>query len=541
MEFESTMPCGSLSLQSLLSHAAQVHGDREIVTLCPDGSRQIQTYKTLQARAQSLAAALRNTGLRKGDSVATLMWNHAAHLEAHFGVTLAGGVLVPLNIRLHANDITKLIGRSGSRYLFVDDILMPRFRSIAFEGQDTRTWTYSLGGGNNSADSYEYLLESAPEGREFLEPLETDPAVVCYSSGTTGQPKCIVYSHRSLVLHSLATALPDVFALSRNDVVLTVAPLFHISGWTLPFGATLVGARQVLPGSQTDPKDLLDILAREGVTFTAAVPTVWYGVLSALDAEPQRWHLSGNLRIMTGGAAPSEALIAGLRSHGITVLHTWGMTETTAAATVSKTAFAVSESGGGIANQIAKQGTPIPLVQLRIRREGRVPPCDGKTGGELQVKGPWITERYHGTAEGQNAFTEDGWLRTGDIAAREPNGVIRLLDREEDLIKSGGEWISSLALENAIMGHSAVALAAVVSYPHPKWQERPVAFIVTKEHATVCQEELRNLLKRDFADWWIPDGFEFVDDLPRSPGGKLDRSALRILAHRLTTEGPRDA
>lgn len=537
MRFEPTTPENSITLPALLAYAAHAHAGQELITYHPDGRREVSTYGALHERARRLAVGLRAAGLQTGDAAGTLMWNHTAHFEAHFGVSLAGGVLVPLNFRLHGNMVAGIAARSELDFVLADNVWAPLVEAIRACQPLRRTWFHAFSGsaaGRDEQDTYEALIENgANSAADDALPTvqENDPALVCYTSGTTGVPKCVVYSHKSLVLHSLATALPDVFGFSRNHTVLTVVPFFHISGWTLPFAAMLVGARQVFPGANTAPEALLDMLNAERVTFTAGVPTIWHGVLAALEANPGRWRFDGALTIMIGGSQPPEALIAGLEHHGINVIHTWGMTETMAAASISNPAVYGLEKAAP--REIARQGVPIPLTHLRICSAGREVPPDGRTAGELQAKGPWVTERYHGTEQGTAGFTTDGWLRTGDIAVRDQAGAIRLVDREKDLIKSGGEWISSLALENAIMNHPGVALAAVVAYPHPKWQERPVAFVVRKPGQMVHPEELRALLEAEFPKWSLPDAFEFVDDLPRMPSGKLDRATLRAQARGL--------
>jgi fatty-acyl-CoA synthase len=519
-----------LTLDGFLRYAATVHPNGEIVSARPDGTLDRYGYRELWRRSRRLARALVGLGLEKGERVGTLMWNHQAHLEAHFGVPAAGGVLHPLNIRLHPGEIADLIEHAETRLFLVDDVLNLLYQEVSKKIAPHRVIFLSYGGQRTPQghDDYETLLAANSEDAPLPPVDETDAALLCYTGGTTGRPKGVVYPHRALVLHSFAVALPNVFGISSADVVAAVAPLFHISSWTLPFTATLAGAKQVLPGAHTRADVLLDLFESEQVTFAAAVPTVWHGVLEALDAHPSWWKLSPRLRLMTGGAAPSETLIAGLRRHGVEVIQTWGMTETTASATVSRITSNLEKlSEDDKARTLAKQGIPVPFIEMRIVKNGSEVPWDGVTGGELQVHGPWVTRQYHRWSSGEDAFTEDGWLRTADVAAIEPSGCLKLLDRSRDLIKSGGEWISSIALENALMGHPAVAAAVVVAYPHPKWQERPMAFIIARPGTAPTDKELRGFLEPKFAKWWLPDTFEFVDDIPRTSAGKWDRAKLR--------------
>ncbi len=519
-----------LTLDGFLRYAATIHPNGEIVSARPDGTRDRYGYRDLWRRSRCLARALVGLGLKKGERVGTLMWNHQAHLEAHFGVPAAGGVLHPLNIRLHPGGIADLIEHAETRLFLVDDVLRLLYQKVSKMIAPHRVVFLSYGGEQTSRDydDYEALL-AANDDDTPLPPIdETDAALICYTGGTTGRPKGVVYPHRALVLHSFAMALPNVFAISSVDVVAAVAPMFHISGWTLPFTATLAGAKQVLCGTQTRADILLDLFESEQVTFAAAVPTVLHGILEALNAHPVRWKLSPRLRLMIGGTAPSTALIAGLRRHSIEIIQTWGMTETTASATVSQITGDLEKlSEDDKAKTLAKQGVPVPFIEMRIVKDGNEMPWDGVTGGELQLRGPWVTSQYHKWSSGEGAFSEDGWLRTADVAVIEPNGCLKLLDRSCDLIKSGGEWISSISLENALMEHPAVVAAVVVAYPHPKWQERPIAFIIARPGTTPSDKELTTFLEPKFAKWWLPDAFKFVDDIPRTSTGKWDRVKLR--------------
>jgi fatty-acyl-CoA synthase len=517
-----------LTLPHFLERAARLFPRVEIVSRMPDRSLHRYTYADFYRRARQLAEALQREGLRPGDRVATLMWNHFAHLEAYFGVPCAGGVLHTLNLRLHPSDIAYVARHAQDRFLVVDDVLLALAEQVCEEVAFERVYVVPLAGRRvpTGYRSYEDLLESAT-GRWDYPPLEEDaPAGTCYTSGTTGRPKGVVYSHRSLVLHTLVAALPDALALSQQDVVCPVVPMFHVNAWGIPFAATLLGCKQVFPGPHLDPTSLLDLFASEGVTVSAGVPTVWLGVLDALRREPDRWRL--RLRtVVVGGSAAPEAMIRAYDELGVPVLHAWGMTEMSPLGTVSRlksTLMGLPEDERYAYR--AKQGLPAPLVEIRaVSDQGEVP-WDGQTMGELQVRGPWVAGSYSG-GEDPDRWTPDGWFRTGDVVTIDPEGYVKIVDRTKDLIKSGGEWISSVDLENALMGHPAVKEAAVVAVPHPRWGERPVAVVVLREGCQVTPEELRAFLSPRFAKWWLPDAFVFAAEIPKTSAGKFQKAKLR--------------
>jgi fatty-acyl-CoA synthase len=352
---------------------------------------------------------------------------------------------------------------------------------------------------------------------------------MCYTSGTTGRSKGVVYSHRSLVLHSMDCCGANSFAISARDTVLQMASLFHANGWGMPFTTALAGAKVVLPGPFADPEGMLDLIEQERVSVALGVPTIFFGVLEALDRFPERWKLSWPIRLLVGGAAASEALMRGFDRHGITLMSLFGMTETTPHATCSQLhPHMDSWSEEKKYEQRLKQGIPASIVQARIMRpDGTVAPHDGMTVGEIELRGPWIASSYYKLPEEAWKWTPDGWLRTGDMGQIDEYGYLKLVDRSKDLIKSGGEWISSLDLENALMGHPAVKEAAVVGVPHPKWQERPLAVVVLNDGAKVEAAELREFLAAKFAKWQLPDGFVFTSEIPRTSVGKFRKTALR--------------
>jgi fatty-acyl-CoA synthase len=480
---------------------------------------------------QKLANALLRLGMRPGDRVATLGWNSYRHLEAYFAVPLAGGVLHTLNPRLSPQDLTYIVNHADDQMLLLDDVLVPVWERF---GKDIRP-RHVIVWGNGAppppgAVDYEQLIEPEIPSFSFPHLEENQAAATCYTSGTTGRPKGVVYSHRALVLHSIASALPDQLGMSSADVVLPVVPMFHVNAWGLPFTAAMCGTKLVFPGPHLDPKSLLDLLAGEKVTFTAGVPTVWFAILDALDKSPKGWDLSRLEQMVVGGAAAPQSMIEGFeKRHGLRVLHAWGMTETTPLGSVCRLKPHLEALPDAERYRLrATQGVPPPLVELRaVGESGAAVPWDGKQMGELHIRGPWVARSYFQNPAEADKFTMDGWFRTGDIVTIDPEGYIRITDRAKDLIKSGGEWISSVELENALMGHPAVKEAAVIGLPHPRWSERPLACVVLREGSKATESELREYLEPLFAKFQVPDAFVFMDSIPRSAAGKFLKTALR--------------
>lgn len=521
-----------LTLTTILERAGRYATNVEIVSRLPDRSLHRYTWGELHRRALRVAEALHDIGLKKGDRVATLMWNHYAHLECYFGIPAAGGVLHPLNLRLHPDEIAWIVNHAQDRFLIVDDVLLPVLEKLAgkvnFEHVFVVRHPASSGQPvQHNYDDYENWLQSA--GGNFKLPAlsEDDGASICYTSGTTGSPKGVLYSHRSQVLHSMQQAMADSCAFSQHDAALLASPMFHANGWGFSYSAAMVGAKYVLPGPHLDADSLLELIEREDVTITCAVPTVWLGVLQALEKRLD-WRPTRDIRILCGGTAPPESLIRNLDQRGFHLIHSWGMTETSPQATASRLpphAVGLSENEQYVFR--SKQGWALPFVDVRIANDEGIAPWNGETMGELEVRGPWVAGSYYNAPETANRWTKDGWFRTGDVATIDPDGCIKLVDRSKDLVKSGGEWISSVDLENTLMSHPAVREAGVIAVAHEKWQERPLAVIVLKEGAQASADELREFLSAKFAKWQLPDDFLFVNELPHTSTGKLLKTALR--------------
>jgi acyl-CoA synthetase (AMP-forming)/AMP-acid ligase II len=377
-------------------------------------------------------------------------------------------------------------------------------------------------------ESYESFLSSAPAG--FASPSldEREAAAMCYTSGTTGRPKGVLYSHRAIVLHSFGVALPDTFGYSQRDTVFLITPMFHANAWGIPYAAAMIGTKLVLPGSRFEAASLLDLMVSERVTAACAVPTVWISILSELEKSPDRWKIPHPVRGIAGGSAPPESLLRGLARHGMNLRHSWGMTETTPMASTCYIKSSLENaSEAETFRRKAKQGLPAPFVELRVAGPSGPAPWDGATAGELEARGPWVAASYYNAPEERWRWTDDGWFRTGDVACIDSEGYVKLVDRSKDLIKSGGEWISSVDLETVLMDHPAVREAAVIAVPHPKWLERPLAVIVLKEGAEARAEDLREFLSSRFAKWQLPDDFVFVAEIPRTSVGKFKKTRLR--------------
>jgi len=525
-----TMMDFPLTLVPILERAGKLYGQVEIGSRRPDRTIARTNYAAIYRRARRLARALELAGLGRGDRVATLMWNHSSHLEAYFGIPACGGVLHTLNLRLHANELAYIANHARDRYLLVDDVLLPTYESFRSQVHLERVFVVPFSGEPvpREYENYEDFLSAADDTFDYPVLGENEAAAMCFTSGTTGKSKGVVYSHRALVLHSFAQCLQDAFAISHNEVVLPGSSMFHANAWGVPFTATMVGAKFVFPGLHLDAESLLDLIEQEKVTIATAVPTVWFGVLLALEKEPGRWKIDQPVRITCGGSAVPETLLRRMDKFGFRITHLWGMTETTPFATTGTLKSTLAHGSEDEKYKIrVKQGLPAPFIEVRVMRPEGEAPRDGVTFGELEIRGPWVAASYFEAPETADRWTRDGWFKTGDIATIDSEGYVKIVDRSKDLIKSGGEWISSVDLENELMGHPSVREAAVIGVVHPKWQERPLAVVVVKEGAEVTSGELREFLAAKFAKWQLPDAFVFTDELPRSAVGKLLKLKLR--------------
>ena len=520
-----------LTIPALLERAGNIFGKAEIVTRRPDHTLARYTWGDLYRRSRRLASALISLGLRRGERVATLMWNQSEHLEAYFGIPIAGGVLHPLNLRLHPDEIAFVANHASDRFLIVDDVLLPLYEKFRDRVKFERVIVVPFGGGAIPAgcDGYEELLAQANGESTYPQIDENEAAAMCYTSGTTGRSKGVLYSHRALVLHSFNSCMVDSFAVSMRDAVMPMASMFHANGWGVPYSAAMAGAKLVLPGPFADAEGILDLMERERVTAALGVPTIWFGVLEALDEHPERWKISWPVRILVGGMAASETLMRGFDRHGFTLMCLWGLTETTPHASCSLLRPHMNDwDEEKKYAQRLKQGIPTAFVEARIMKpDGTRAPHDGATVGEIEVRGPWVAAAYYNMPEEAQKWSPDGWLRTGDMGHIDEDGYLKLVDRSKDLIKSGGEWISSVDLENALMGHPSVKEAAVIGVAHPKWQERPLAVVVLNEGKEAKPAELREFLAAKFAKWQLPDAFVFADEIPRTSVGKFRKMALR--------------
>jgi fatty-acyl-CoA synthase len=519
-----------LTLQSILERIPRFYPGVEIVSRRTDGALHRYTYLDFYQRTKALAQSLRRAGLNPGDRVATLCWNHSAHMEAYFGIPAAAGVVHTLNLRLHPQELAFIVNHAQDRFLIVDDVLLPLFEQFRDKVNLERIFVVrhqaqALAPG---LEDYEELLQQASGDFAFPCPDENDAAAMCFTSGTTGNSKGVLYSHRALVLHALAFSLPDAFCVSQHDVAMALAPMFHANAHGLPHVAIMLGSKLVLPGRQLDPSSILDLFHSEQVTLATAVPTVWAGILEALEQEPDRWRIAPTFRGFVGGTAVPESLVRKLDQRGMRLIQVWGMTETTPVAVCSTLKAHMRQWPENEQYRVrVRQGRALPFTDVRVVNDHGEAPWDGKTMGELHVRGPWVAASYFNAPGTQDRWTADGWLRTGDVATIDEEGYMQITDRAKDLIKSGGEWISSVDLENALAAHPAVREAGVIAVAHPKWDERPVAIVVLRAGMQASPAELREFLCSRFAKWQLPEAFVFLDELPHTSTGKLSKLELR--------------
>lgn len=524
-----------LVLTDFVKRAERYFPKKLIISRTAEDTIHRITYKEFGQRTRKLAAALTKLGMKRGTKVGSFAWNHHRHLEAYFGVPCAGAVLHMINIRLSPEHIVYIINHAEDEILLIDGDLFPLVAPIIPLLKTVKHIVIMQDGLDvpetdlENIYSYEQLLIEVEDGYDFPEDLDENmPAGMCYTSATTGFPKGVVYTHRSLVLHSIALGLADSLGLRENDVAMPVVPMFHVNAWGMPFAAVNFGTTQVLPGPMFTPALLLDLIEQEKVTLTAGVPTIWLGALKEQEEKPR--DLSSLRAIVCGGSASPKGLIQAFEEkYKVPFIVGYGMTETTPIVSLSTYTSEMEQWPKEKKLDIrATQGLTVPLIETRVVNEDGEVPWDGKTMGELTIRGPWIADEYYKDERTKDAF-KDGWLYTGDIAVMTPEGYIKITDRTKDLIKSGGEWISSVDLENTLMTHESVFEAAVIAVPHEKWQERPLACVVLKEqyNGEISKEELLEYLSGQFAKWWVPDDIVFLKEIPKTSVGKFLKAKLR--------------
>jgi fatty-acyl-CoA synthase len=524
----STMQETPLSIATLVRYGTTVHGSSEVLTWTGDGVRSA-TYAQVGRRAAQLAHALHELGVQADDRVGTLMWNNQEHLEAYLAVPAMGAVLHPLNIRLFPDQLAYIAEHAADKVVLVDGSVLPVLAKVLGQLSTVEHVVVNgpadlsvLDGAHATVHAYEDLLHGRPEEFDWAEVPEVDAAAMCYTSGTTGNPKGVVYSHRSIYLHSMQICMADGFGLSQADRILLIVPMFHVLAWGTPYAAMMCGASLVMPDRFLAPEPLAELIEATKPTLAGGVPTIWAGLLAHLDEHPR--DLSSIRDAIVGGSAAPRTLIEGLERHGLHLTHAWGMTETSPLGTISRPPAGVE--GEERWRYRLTQGRLAAAVEARlVGPDGSVVPRDGRAVGELEVRGPWITGSYF-RDDDPDKF-HDGWLRTGDVGSISPDGFLALTDRSKDVIKSGGEWISSVELENALMAHPAVAEASVVGVPDDKWGERPLATVVVKDGQSVSMDDLRDFLGERVAAWQLPERWSFVDEVPKTSVGKFDKKVIR--------------
>jgi acyl-CoA synthetase (AMP-forming)/AMP-acid ligase II len=524
-----------LTVDRILEHANRLFPRKRVITIQPGGSVHTYTFADLYTRTKRLANALIGLGINAGDRVGTFAWNSFEHLEMYYGIPGAGAVCHTLNLRLSPEQLAFVINHAGDRVVFIDGTLVPLFAKVLDRLESVEHFVvHNPQEGNESLlpglVRYEDLLEGASDDFEWRSTDENSAMGLCYTSGTTGDPKGALYSHRSTYLHALGVNQSTALGTLESDIILPVVPQFHAMAWGVPFLSLMCGAELLMPGPYLQAVPLADMIEEHRVTVAAGVPSIWNGLYRELVENPR--DTSCVRSVVVGGSAMPQALIEGFeRDLGMKVVHAWGMTETSPVGTVSrllKTHEGLSREEKWAAK--ARQGYPVFGIEIRIVDEdGNELAWDGKQMGELQVRGPWVVRQYFRREPEPEHFTDDGWFRTGDVALVSPDGVMTLTDRTKDLIKSGGEWISSVALENALMAHTGVVEAAVIAIPDPRWAERPLAVVVPEPDANLTEGMLREFLAPDFAKFWLPDRVVFLELIPKTSVGKFDKKQLRSM------------
>ncbi|HUB73123.1 MAG TPA: long-chain fatty acid--CoA ligase [Solirubrobacteraceae bacterium] len=529
-----------LTLNHIRGRLARCNHGAEVVTLAPDGETVLRaSHAEVSARVDRLARALRALGIEQGERVGTFAWNNQRHFELYFAVPCTGAVLHTLNIRLFEEQLAYIVNHAEDRVIFVDGSLVPLLAKLApsfhtveryvVMGEDEQALAAEL----PNALGYEQLLEQAGGGPfEYPELDERQAASLCYTSGTTGNPKGVLYSHRSISLHTTVTLARDGTGLSRADRILAVVPMFHVNAWGLPYGAALAGADLLLPDRHLQPEPLAGLIAAERPTLMGCVPTIFQGLLAYAEAHPELDLTSLTNCACGGSAVPRQLMKDFEQRHDVLIYQAWGMTETSPVATYSRPRErnpdgSAREHDDAYWDERAMQGRPLPWVELRLADDaGGEVPWDGSSTGEIEVRGPWVASRYFADSSEDEKFAT-GWLRTGDIASVDERGNVQITDRSKDVIKSGGEWISSVELENEVMAHPDVLEAAVIAKPDERWAERPLCCVVVREGAGLDAQQLLEHLRGRVAKWWLPDEFAFVEEIPKTSVGKFDKKVLR--------------
>ena len=524
-----------LLIKSIMVHTEQNHPNQEIVSVTADHIRHRYTYREWASGCRRLANALDRLGAGADARIATLAWNDFRHLELYYGIACSGRIYHTINPRLFAEQLVYIINHATDEWIFTDVAFVPLLEDIASQCPGVKGYVVLIDETHMpetklpNARCYETLLAAESDAFDWPDFDENRASGLCYTSGTTGNPKGCLYSHRSTMLHTYGHALPDVLCVSALDCILPIVPMFHVNAWGVPFSAPLVGAKLVMPGPKlSDPETLVDLINEEGVTMGAAVPTVWLPVLKYVKEAGRT--LKPMSRSAIGGSACPVSMMQEFReAHDVTVLHAWGMTEMSPIGTLNTPKPANANLSQAEKDELFQSvGRPVPGVEIKITDDdGKELPWDGKAFGALKVRGPWVIRDYYELGQPSEAHDGDGWFNTGDVATIDAEGYVRITDRTKDVIKSGGEWISSIDLENVAVGHPGVAEAAVIGARHPKWQERPLLVVVKTDGVDVSREELLSWFEGKVAKWWIPDDVVFVDEIPHTATGKISKLSLR--------------
>ncbi|RZH68569.1 long-chain fatty acid--CoA ligase [Natrinema altunense] len=528
------MPGGTdQTLRPFLWRATNLYSDTEIVSRNHDGMQRY-TYSEYEGRTSQLANALDEYGIESGDRVGTFCWNHSRHFETYFAVPSIGAQLHTINPLLPDAHIQYIVDNADDELIFVDQSLAPKLAGAVADADDEFDDVDFVVMGHEAADDleatpYESFIDGHATDYDWPDVDEDQPAGMCYTSGTTGNPKGVEYTQQMLWSHTMASQTPQGIPMADDDVVMPVVPMFHVNAWGMPFTATAGGAKQVFPGPSPEPEDLATLIENEGVTISAGVPTVWLGLMEYCSEHDV--DLSTLETVIVGGSAAPKSMVEWFDTQGVEVLHAWGMTEMAPIGSVShlKSDLATADYDTQVEKR-SKQGLVVPGLEFTvIDDDGEEIAWNGQEFGELWIRGPWVTTEYFERPEANEADFEDGWLKTGDVVTVDEDGYIKIVDREKDVIKSGGEWISSVELENAIMAHDGVAEAAVVGVPHERWQERPVAFVVPAEGADrdALVSEINELLADEYPKWWLPDEIEFIKEVPKTATGKFSKKDIR--------------